>query len=193
MTLNRQFGLLPERGDELRSALHRLESVACEGAYFADSVQAKIGQLALLHVAPDVLDRVEFRRVSGQSLQDEVPVERFNVVLDEAAAVRRQAVPDDQQLAANLLGQRLQEFDELRAADRAGIQTEIEVPVADASDDGELLPVKAVLQNRSLAFGRPGLYPSGSLAQSAFVDEDDGAPFAARLFLAPASAWCATA
>src|SRR5579859_4607729 len=100
MTLNRQFSLLPERGDELRSALHRLESVACEGAYFANSVQTQVGQLALLHVAPDVLGRVEFGRVSGQSLQDEVPVERFNVVLDEAAAVRRQAIPDDEQLAA---------------------------------------------------------------------------------------------
>ena len=193
MTLNRQFCLLPERGDELRSALPRLEPVACEGAYFANSVQAKIGQLALLHVAPDVLDRVEFRLVGGQSFQHEVPVERFKVVLDDPAAVRWQAVPDDQQFAANLLGQRLQEFDEMRAADRAGMQPEIEVPVADASYDGKLLPVKAVLQNRSLAFGRPSLDPSGSLAQSAFVDEDDGAPFAAGLFLAPASAWCATA
>src|SRR5579859_964017 len=182
MTLNRQFCLLPERGDELRSALHRLEPFACEGAYFANSVQTQVGQLALLHVAPDVLGRVEFGRVGGQSLQDEVPVERFNVVLDEAAAVRRQAIPDDEQLAANLLGQRLQEFDELRAADRAGMQAEIEVPETDAGNDGELLPVEAVLQDRSLALGRPGLDPRGSLAQSAFVDEDNGAPFAAGLF-----------
>src|SRR5882672_1716219 len=140
MTLNRQFGLLPERGDELASALHRLEPVACEGAYFADSVQAQIGQLALLHVAPDVLDRVEFWRVGGQSFQDEVPVERFDVVFDDPTAVRRQAVPDDQQLAANLLGQRLQEFDELRAADRPGMQAEIEVPETDAGHDRQLLP-----------------------------------------------------
>src|SRR5882724_7769085 len=182
MTLNRQFGLLPERGDELRSALHRLEPVACEAADFANSVHTQIGQLALLHVAPEVLDRVEFRRVGGQSFQDEVPVERFDVVLDEATAVRRQAVPDDEQLAANLLGQSLQEFDELRAADRTGMQSEIEIPETDASDDGELLPVEAVLQDRSLAFGRPGLDASGSLAQSAFVDEDDGAAFAAGLF-----------
>ena len=60
MTLNRQFGLLPERGDELRSALHRLEPIAGEGAYLANSVQAQIGQFTLLHVAPDVLDRIEF-------------------------------------------------------------------------------------------------------------------------------------
>ena len=135
MTSNRQFGLLPERGDELRSALHRLEPVAGEGADLADGVQAKIGQLALLHVTPDVFDRIEFRRVRGQAFQDQVSVERFDVVLDDAAAVRRQAVPDDQQLAANLLGRRLQEFDKLRAADRAGMEAEIEVPKTDAGDD----------------------------------------------------------
>src|SRR5712691_8670728 len=183
MTLNRQLRLLPERGDELWSALHGLEPVAGEGAYLTNGIQAEIGQLTLLHVAPDVFDRIEFRRVRGQSFQDQVPVERFDVVLDDATAVRRQAVPDDQQLAANLLGKRLQEFDELRAADCAGMQPEIEVPETDAGDDGQLLPVEAVLQDRGLTLGGPGLDPRGSLAQSAFVDEDDGAAFAAGLFL----------
>ena len=182
MTLYRQLGLLPECSDELGSALHRLESVACEAAYFADSVQAEIGQLALLHVAPDVFNRIEFWCVRGQSFQDQVAVERFDVVLDEATAMRRQAIPDDQQLAANLLDKSLQEFDELRAADRAGMQPEIEVPETDAGDDRQLLPVEAVLQDWGLPLGRPGLDPGGSLAQSAFVDEDDGASFATGLF-----------
>jgi hypothetical protein len=50
----------------------------------------------------------------------------------------------------------------------------------------QLLSVEAVLEDRRLAFGRPGLDPRGSLAQSAFVDEDDGAAFAPALFLVPA-------
>jgi hypothetical protein len=41
--------------------------------------------------------------------------------------MRRKNVPDHQQLAANLLGQRLQELDELRSADRAGIESKVEV------------------------------------------------------------------
>ena len=89
MTSNRQFGLLPERGDKWRSALHRPEPVACEGSYFADRVQTQIGQLALLHVAPDVFDRVEFRRICGQSFQDQVSAERFDVVFNHAATVCR--------------------------------------------------------------------------------------------------------
>src|SRR5271169_6887452 len=167
MTLNRQLSLLPERGDELRSALHGLESIAGEGAYLANGMQTEIGQLALLHVAPDVFDRIEFRRVRGQSFQDQVALKRFDVVLNDATAVRRQAVPDDQQLAPDLLGKGLQKFDELGSADRAGMETEIEVPETDTGDDRQLLPVEAVLQDRSLAFGRPGLDPSRPLAQSA--------------------------
>ncbi|HEY5238363.1 MAG TPA: hypothetical protein VIJ62_08295, partial [Rhizomicrobium sp.] len=38
----------------------------------------------------------------------------------------RQSVPDDQQLPANLLGQRVQELDELRTSDRASMESEIE-------------------------------------------------------------------
>src|SRR5882672_8336692 len=113
MTLNRQLSLLPECGDELRSALHGLEPVAGEGANLANGVKAQIAQLALLHIAPDVFDRIELRSVGRQALQDDVSVERFDVVLDHTTAMRRQAVPDDQQLAANLLAKCLQEFDEL--------------------------------------------------------------------------------
>jgi len=182
MTSNRQFGLLPERGDESRSALHRPEPVACEGPHFADRIQAQIGQLAVLHVAPDVFDRVEFRRIRGQAFQDQVSGERFDVVFNHSATVRRQAVPDHQQLAANLLDQRLQEFDELWAADRAGMKAEIEVPEADPGDHRQLLPGEAVLQDGRLAFRCPGLDSRGALAQATFVDEDDGAPFAAGLF-----------
>src|SRR5580658_2670412 len=182
MTLNRQFCLLPERGNELRSTLHGLEPIAGEGADLTDGVQAQIGQFALLHVAPDVFDRIEFRRVGWQSFQDQVSVERFDVVLNHPTAVRRQAIPDDQQLAANLLVKRLQEFDELRTPDCAGVQAEIEVPETDAGDHRQLLPVEAVLQYRGLAFGCPGLDARGPLAQSGFVDEDDGAAFSAGLF-----------
>src|SRR5712692_3482783 len=157
MTLNGQFGLLPERGDELRSALHGPEPVASEGTDLANRVEAKIGQLALLHIAPDVFDGIEFRGIRRQPFENNVSVERFDEVLDDATAVRRQAVPDDQQLAANLLSKRVQEVDELGTADRAGMQPEIKVPETDTGDDRQLFPVEAVLQDRSLALGCPGL------------------------------------
>src|SRR6266849_9560730 len=53
-------------------------------------------------VAPEVLHRVEFRRVSGQALQFEPGPLAGDPVLDQAAAVRGQAVPDDQQPAREM-------------------------------------------------------------------------------------------
>src|SRR5271167_3024382 len=182
MTSDWQLSLLPERGDKTRSALHGFQSTSGEGADLADGVQAQVGQFALFHVAPDVLARIEFGSVSGQALDHDVSIERFDVLGDYATTMGRQTIPNHQQLAADLLGQRLQEFDELRTADGASVHAEVEIPEADTGDHRQLLPIEAVLQHRCLTFRRPSLDPSGALAQSAFVDEDDGAPFAAGLF-----------
>src|SRR6266481_1439658 len=182
MTLNRQLGLLPECRNELWSALHGLEAIACKGADLTDGVQAQVGQFALLHVAPNVFVRIELRSVCRQPFQNDVSGERFDEILDHPAAVRRQPVPDDEQLAADLVGERLQEFNELGTADWAGVEAVLEVPVAQAGDHRQLLPVKAVLENGRLPFRCPSLDPGRSFAQSRFVDEDDGSPFAEGLF-----------
>src|SRR5271167_41892 len=182
MTSDWQLSLLPERGDKTRSALHGFQSTSGEGADLADGVQAQVGQFALFHVAPDVLDRIEFGSVSGQALDHDVSIERFDVLGDYATTMGRQTIPNHQQLAADLLGQRLQEFDELRTADGASVHAEVEIPEADTGDHRQLLPIEAVLQHRCLTFRRPSLDPSGPLAQSRFVDEDDGASFATGLF-----------
>lgn len=57
MTSNWQLGLLPERGYEL--------------------------QLVLLHASPNVLDRIEFGGSCRQPLENDVPIERFDVVGDD--------------------------------------------------------------------------------------------------------------
>src|SRR6266849_3706476 len=56
----------------------------------------------LFPVAPEVLHRVEFRRVSGQALQFEPGPLAGDPLLDQAAAVRGQTVPDDQQPAREI-------------------------------------------------------------------------------------------
>src|ERR1700682_3800189 len=104
MTSDRQLCLLPERGDELWSTLHGFETVACKGANLTDGVQAQVGQFALLHVAPNVFDGIELGSVCRQPFQNDVSGECFDEVLDHAAAVRREPVPDDEQLAADLVG-----------------------------------------------------------------------------------------
>lgn len=74
--------LLPERSDEPRSASHRLESIACR-------------------------QRLTDSRcfMMPEAYQDELPVERRNIVPDGRTAVRRQVIPDAQPFAANPQGQ----------------------------------------------------------------------------------------
>ena len=54
MALNRQFGLLPEHGNQRGSTLHGFELGAGECIDLADGMQAEIRQFALLQVSPDV-------------------------------------------------------------------------------------------------------------------------------------------
>src|ERR1700693_394902 len=150
MTSDRQLCLLPERGDEPRSTLHGFQTVACKGADFTNSMKAQIGQFALLHVSPNVFDGIELRSVCRQPFENDVAGECFDEVLDDAATMRRQTIPDDEQLAVDLVGERLQEFHELGTTDRTGVEAEVEAPEAQAGDYRQLLPVKTVLENRCL-------------------------------------------
>ena len=100
--LERQLGLLPECGDERGPPLHGLQAVACEAAELMKIRGTQIGKLMLLEIAPDVFGGVELGRVAGQRLDLNRSVELLQVVTYQAAAVRRQPIPDDQQLALDL-------------------------------------------------------------------------------------------
>ena len=78
-----------------------------------------------------------------------------------------------------------EEIDHLRGANGRGIEPEVTVPPGDAGGGREHLPIEVVLQHRRLPARRPGPHPMRSFAQSAFVDEDDRAPFPAGFFLIP--------
>src|SRR5215467_11299082 len=65
----------------------------------------------------------------------------------------------------------------LRALHRAFIESGIEVIEGDPGHGRDRVPVEVVLQNRDLAARRPGPDAMQPLAYTAFVDEDDRAPF----------------
>ena len=93
------------------------------------------------------------------------------------------AIPDYQQSARQMTQQMGKEVHHLRGADGSLVEPEIEVPPRDAGDGREHLPVEMILQHRGLSARGPSAHPMGPLAQPALVDEDDGAPLAARFFL----------
>lgn len=112
---DRQFGLLPEAGDQLRAALHGLYPAGGVAADLVDRGRAQVGQHPLLGSAEDVLGRVQLGRMGRQPLKLDLPGERLNVFVHAPAAMRRQPVPDDQQLAADRALRHPQELDDLRS------------------------------------------------------------------------------
>src|SRR5216110_2129065 len=75
-----------------------------------------------------------------------------------------------------------EKLDDLRTTDRSWKQSEVEVPPGHARHRRQRLPVKVILQHRRLSAWRPGTAAVRALAQSALVDEDDGAPLFAGFF-----------
>ncbi len=61
MTLDRQFCLLPECGDEPWALLHGLKASAGITLDLVDGVKTQVGEFALFGVAEQIFDRVEFR------------------------------------------------------------------------------------------------------------------------------------
>src|SRR5579859_357650 len=76
-----------------------------------------------------------------------------------------------------------QEQDRLFLTDGFVEDPEVEVPDGHPGGNGNGLPVEVVLEDRGLPPRSPGATPVGSLAQPAFVDEDDGSPFFLGFFL----------
>ena len=134
----------------------------------------------MLPIAPEVLDGVEFRCVPGQALDDKAVLMRPNEVLDEAASVGRKAVPDNQQRAAHVPEKVFEKLHDLRRLNRSREEPEVEVPDGHSGDGRQQVPVEVVLEHGGLPFRSPRATAVGPLAQSAFVDEDDGAPIADR-------------
>ena len=109
--------------------------------------------------------------------------ETGDVILNQMAAVRRQTVPYQQQRQTQMSDQGLEKVHYLGLLDRTGIQTKVEVPQREPGGHRQTLPVEVVLQDGRLPARCPSAAAMRPLAQPAFVDEDEDAPFAERFFL----------
>ncbi len=147
MTSERQFSLLPECSDEIRSLLHGFEVISGELTNFANGGKAAIGDLVFLDVSPNGVDGIEFGRVGRQACHGDMAVLSLQPGLNLVAAMRSGTVPDDQQRSCDLTFERAEKFDDLLRADRAGKETEIELPERQAGNGRQLLPGKAALKD----------------------------------------------
>jgi len=134
-------------------------------------------------ITPDVLDRIELRRVSRQVLKLDPAALVGDKLSHQSAAMGLRAIPDHQQLARQVAQQVPEEVHHLGGANSVLVEPEIEVPPGDAGRDRKHFPVEVILQHRSLSAWGPGAHPMRPLAQPALVDEDDGTPLAEGFFL----------
>src|SRR5215475_5787833 len=134
-------------------------------------------------VTPDVLHRVELRRVTRQIFDGQPAILGSDKVVHQPGSMRWQPIPHHQQLAPQVAQQLAEKIHHLRSAHRTLVETEVEVPPSDASRSREHLPVEMILQHRSLSARRPGSHPMRPFAQATFVDKYDHAPFTRGFFL----------
>src|SRR6516162_3701027 len=174
---------MPEGADQRWTPPHAPQGTVRVMTELGKIARAEVGQLVMLPVAPEVLHRIEFRRVGRQLLDRQPAPLRGDELLDRVSAMRRQSVPYDHEPTRQMPQQMAEEIDYLGAADGAAIEPEVEIPPSDPGRRRHHLPGEVILQHRSLSAWRPGPHPMRTFAQSALVDEDDGSPLAERFFL----------
>lgn len=182
MTSRPQFRLAVASGYNRPAAAH---TAKCSGGFkakFPGHGSDQVCNLMSFEVAPHIFDRIEFRRIRGQSLDHDSLSRSSHVVFDQHAAMNRRTVPNNQDFSGNMPLEMPQELDHLGAFDAACIDLKIEPPERKATDDRKAFPVKGFMEHRSLPAQRPCARPRGAGAQSAFVDEDDSAPLLAGFF-----------
>ena len=79
----------------------------------------------LLPVTPDVLDRIEFRRVGWQIGGANPALQTGKVVLHQSTAVRGQTIPHDQQRQTKVPHQGRQKVHDLLLLDRTRIDSKV--------------------------------------------------------------------
>lgn len=137
----------------------------------------------VLAVRPDILDRVQFRRIRRQVLHLQAAFLVADELLGETAAMARKPIPNQQDVALDVAEQVFQKLDNLFGLDGAFEDLKVEVPLGQTRDYRKRLPVEVKLEDGRLAAWRPGAPAVGPLAQTTFVDEDDGSAFFLSFFL----------
>ncbi len=116
--------------------------------------------------------------VGREEFQGEAPALRGDAVAHERAPVLAHAIPDHEDLAADVPQQMLEEDHHLRALDGSREHPEVEVPPRHPGDGRERVPIEMELEHRGLTARCPVSDPVRPLAQPTFVNEDDRLPLA---------------
>jgi len=182
VTLRPEFSLGVAGGDDGGSPSQTAQGGGRFKAQFPCPGCQEIANFVCFEMAPHVLDRIEFRRVSRQAFQDDALSGRGDVLPDQQAAMDSCAVPQDEKFAGDVPLQVPEKLNDLRALDAALVDLKVKPPQGQAADQRKTFPAERLLQHGSLPARRPGADARGPGAQPAFIDENDGSSLLAGLF-----------
>ncbi len=181
--------MLEEREGQRRRAPNAPHAGAQRPLDLTEMVAAEVGELLAFDVAPHQFDRVEVGRVPRQPFDGEPVALAPQVGGHDAALVRRQAVPDqDDAVPMNVALEILQKVDEgdVVVAPRLRLEEQATAaavpPEGQRQRDGEFRPVEGVDQDRRFAARRPGAADWWALRDSALILKDDPGPLAPSVF-----------
>ena len=140
--------------------------------------RAVIGQVCRREVGPEVLDRVEFGRVGRKKFGTEPAQLRSNELLRELAAMRGQAVPQQDDLAANVTAQIPEKVNHRVAVDVSMLKRKKPSRFSPRWRGGQganrrqPLPIEWKPENGRLGARRPRPADTGTFGETAFVEEN---------------------
>lgn len=148
-------------------------------AQAAKVVYGGIGQGGVVDIVPKGFDRIEFGGVGRQPFQNQPCPVAFDSLLDDAAAVSREAIPQKQNLFSSVSAQGLEKSHDMSRADAAPVEGPKPTRAAgrrsgqQQADSRERLPVEGFYQERGLPPGCPGGAHRRALGKSRLVQKAD--------------------
>ena len=139
---------------------------------------------------PDVLHRVQFRRVGRQVLGFQAAFLITDELLRDFAAVARKPIPNQQDVAIDVPEQVFEELNDLIGVDGLLENLKVKLPDGDAGNDRQGFPVEMELEDGRLPTRGPRAPPMRPLAEAAFVYEDDSSALCLSFFLISGQRLC---
>jgi hypothetical protein len=181
--MDTQANLPNEPLNDIRFVSQTSHSFAQFISEFVQAVTTDILQLDVLQIVPRPFVGVELRRVTRQLSQIHTRCTPFpEKGLDLPTAMSGQSIPDDQQLAGEVLQQVLQKADDRFTVKRFVLRHRVQFAFRrDGADDRQMLPVP-IAQYGCLTTRSPGTHRAWQKGKPGFIYEDKGSLFPVRFF-----------
>jgi len=177
--LDNQTRFMEKRAQQLRFRFDLAKRISDTNRKISNITSRIVGKANIFTVRPDGFNWIEFRGISRKPFNADRGTVGRDELADELGFVNPPVVHDDDLLARDDSVQTLQEFQDVLRGDVVLMTFEEKIEGfslrrdCNRADNREPVMPLPVLENRRLAFDRPGLSDDGREHESRLVNEDD--------------------